>query len=583
MKVYGKAGRIKGQIVRDNTEHVELSDDDESLASLTSQTSTINSSFTLRSDELSYLGNEKPVIPQNSVKKSETNQSGISKAVEMFEFLDSIDRKVSRAKRRRTKDLARESGEKSSANEQHPNFRDSGLEATLIDVNKMLSNVKPVSVVSAMTETFEPDISNTDRVDGKKIVYGKNTSILYSQEDLEYSQAYENSVEAIGSPTRHDGAVSNTIVRLKSFGKTLKFDDDLLFIESPLEKLSQGNQISKLLNFALDLSNNSELHAHISKYRLADVWNWCFGPRPVDMCYTLKYLKLFIAHTLQPNQDDQLWAVFPFESLILDIDRQDGLRSDKSLKRIAQMNFNDLVSRNNSASAFYYAQKLWPLAYREGIHLSARVLETLIDVCQNPANIPDLCFRAVESVVASGVREDLLTQYQDLTIVLLAQLEGHSASESMLKSLIKLTNDRIITACLSPDHFAMILKASTKYVIEDAAAFNSIPTKSDVLVLHLGLLVNILTTCAERIPALDDKAFKCFFDIFRSLKEDQDAQDFNSNMFYLVLACLCIHQGKDCSRTDMKYLRERLTEFAQEIKVYNASIYEGTQAALEKL
>lgn len=588
MKTYGKKGFQIRPINRLSTNLANFSDDEVETTDIGSEGTTEIESLEAK---LALVTNkpESPVLKHKNEFEDNLNATSKSKNSKTFDFFSFLE-DTPVPKRRKTHSFRKESAKSNedSGDDYESNINSESFRSTIDGINELLSSIKSAE---------KSELVLTDKLQDEKDVeqyeaagtYGSTRTILCREEDdsiqgsASENEEYRGKGEVELQMKEEDDGATHHFNQLKVMGESLKFQDELEFLMSDADKDIQSF-ISRLLTLSLDILNNDELRAYIIKYQHKDVWNWCFKVSDPHNAVLL-YVQAIIATIIPLDDRQNLWYRLDIDDFILPLTSQKIVIENIEGTKFMKLNYRDLLAKTERRTGLYYALTLWPKCQDPDCELSEIQYSTLVNLLKDRTEWIDMLLEVVEVIIPNEFPMKLSKRCIDLFNILSQILEQLTENETLIKSLIKLTNNRTIIASLPTEQRIGLLKLSLSYIANSASVFESQSSSSDsgLAILHLGLALNLIVD-------LKDATLRIEYDVLQELKRKYHKIlsrianfNFGENMYLLVFAYVCKIANITLDSVANVDVYQKLHDFSNEVKMYNKSIYFGIRALLDTI
>lgn len=588
MKTYGKKGFHIRPIDRLSTNVANFSDDEV-------ETTDIGSEGTTEIEPLEaklVVATSKPgstILKHQRDSEDDLNatcKSKDSKKLDFFSFLE--DTPV--PKRRKTHSFRKESAKNNedSSDDYESNINSESFRSTIDGINELLSSIKGAEKGELVLTDKLQDNNNVEQHEAAG-TYGSTRTMLCREEDesiqgsASENEEYQGKGEGEPQMREKDDGATHHFNQLKVMGESLKFEDELEFLMSDADKNIQSFT-SRLLTLSLDILNNDELRAYIMKYQHKDVWNWCFKVSDPHNAVLL-YIQAVIATIIPLDDRQNLWYRLDIDDFILPLTSQKIVIENIEGTKFMQLNYRDLLAKTERRTGLYYALTLWPKCQKPDRELSEIQYSTIINLLKNQTERMDMLLEVVEVIIPNEFPMKLSKRCIDLFNILSQMLEQLTENETLIKSLIKLTNNRTIISSLPTKQRVDLLKRSLSYIANAASVFESQSSSRDsgLAILHLGLALNLILD-------LKDASLQIHYDVLHELKKKYHKIlsriakfNFGENMYLLVFIYVSKIANISLDSVANVDVYQKLHDFSSEVKMYNKSIYFGIQALLDTI
>lgn len=594
MKVYGKYSRYRRIIESFDSSAVELSDEsdrsedegylNDCLASDdTTKVTTAGQATRQLAISKAQFDHENSIEVVDTTSEELRDSKRESTALEMLDFLDKPKKK--KRKTNYTKHNPATSEENTIASKITDDFQ-----KTIDSVNGILLSLKdPEEATKEKLHEQYVDGVEEER-QGSQKTYGRTRTILFreSQAD-ELDSDPESEFPSINNDVkREDDATTYHFNQLRTMGENLKYQDDIEFIMNSERPLKLHDIVSRLLNLALSMITNDGLCAYIIKYHHKNVWKWCFSKTDCKD-QTLSLLQGFIACTIPVDVNDVLWRTIDMENFILPLTRQYSVKQKIKGTRFTQMNYQDFLKKTSGRPGLYYALRLLEKKLATTTEISENVLLRLADLLQeyedNPETLEDLS-SLVEKCLLPIFRMENLGAYTKILSRLLEVVNRYPNNAHVIKSLIKLTNEKCILSRLTDAKSVALLHSSLSYINNSVVVFHQIEEThiTNMVILYLGLCLNLLTTSHSPSFQISTTISRSMYHIFQHIFNSKEKKLlFIKSMFLLVFAYIHHITKQALSKREREFLRVSLSSFSLEMKMCNQSIWCRVQNVLHSI
>lgn len=463
-------------------------------------------------------------------------------------------------------------------------FPSISIDRTVSDLNAFLSSLQPTDGEDDLQETLERELRKSVQESKSKVrgrvMYDRSRTILYNKEEeenaIEGSEEKDDTTEISGEdPSSADGSTHH-YNELKNMGESLKYQDDLGFLTEKLpSKLDTDSFTSRLLNLALTLKQDEDFLKYVDKHCAIDVCSWSLAKKAFDHPVTTMLQAFLLAKIDLPQEN----LPFLSEKLVITLLSADKVPPKSALhSKMTRLNFIDFLERTDHTTGQVYALKLC-LKYRNILKsedISRRVIR-LIEENEKP-QLRVLLHPLAECILTqdtTNLRD--FTQGSSLLSNLVAALPQECHDEFLIKSLILLSNEHKIITQASKDDKTKIMNCSLDFVLDNDCPEKS--DKSDMVILHLGLILNLVDACdwqidASRLELARDTLSK---------NTDTGNTEFVVFMLSLALTHLLHRSGVLLRRDEKNLLTKILKSFDNDATNCNESIRVKVSTALNYL
>ena len=586
MKTYGKFKRSTLQLALlqpDNKSDVEFSSDSDNDTGVLSSIDTHSIGKNVSPPPKNVgVHSENVTIPASSDNNStlgkgstEANQDSLS----VFDFMSkTISPKVKRRKTRYT--LRRPTGyfDESVSGESGDNIQDRGSEKLndiINNVNEFLDGLQPKNE-DPLLHMFEEqaiqggdDCSKEDEDSNQQLasasgrVYDKRRTLLIDrkgEEDMEdtileeYNEALEDEkreeekLESSLSPDEHrltQGRLYH-YNELKNMGQTLSYQEDLDFLMSSVSPNGTVEDfMSTLLAFSSSIDTNEPFKCYLLKNHSLEICQKCLTRMDLDSL-PLLLVQSYILNTFLPQAGDSAPKKLPknISTLLLSASRYvESVDTLQKGNKLLRLNYKDFVQRCGKKSGVYYAVNIWCKCFDYfSVSDRCKFFRRSFDIINKsiPHSVQEKLLEFIELMLLDKQceievwNEPLIPLSEDL----LALFPQHANNEHLVKCLILLTNKPDIVGSIG----APLQNSTIGILIHSICTLYSKQPKSgrdaDVLLLHLGLALNILSETTARLKEVDE-----LWDAMRlTVSDGVTTHDFTCLLLYLCFCYLSLHK-----------------------------------------
>lgn len=370
------------------------------------------------------------------------------------------------------------------------------IDKTVSDLNDFLSSLKSTNEEETLQETLEKelrksvedkqsDVAGRVRYDGSRtILYNKN-----EEEDVSEEAAEEDSTpETPKEPSDTIEGSTHHYNELRNMGESLKYQDELEFLqEKSAASIDVNSFTSILLNLALTLKQDSEFLQYVNKHHAIDVCSWCFAIEALNHPVIGLLQAFFLSEINLPREHLPHF----FEELVTTLLSNDKLPTKTIFNsKITRLNFMDFLKKTGYQTGTVYALKLC-LRYRD-LLASKDVSRSIICLVEQGQR-QRLLYPLVDHMLSENtfLLQDVVQASSLLSSLILA-FPNDCCDEHLIKSLILLSNEPDIIDRATNEEKYKIVNCSLDYVLQN---FEFAKEKMDLMILHLGLLLNLADVC----------------------------------------------------------------------------------------
>lgn len=573
MRSYGKRGRFRSLVRPHQTQLQEFSDEEESFQENTSDKAmeavTPKSSFD--ADAL------------NAGEKRNTTKEKTS-GLDIFDFLDEPVRKTrKRAAQVKADSDACEEAEYDAVDAFFSSQAEQSFQSTIDDANSMLSRICGESNAKSEWESSgtqdDIDARTPDDTDNK-VMYGKSRTMLHCEDEPEVTvEPPEESHDSAEPSTHHFN-------HLKTMGESLKYQDDLEFMMQKEAQMTLAAKTSNLLIFVLNLINNAGFFEFVMKYSRKEIWQWCLH---LGNCEdpVLRHLCAFIYSKLPLDADDPMWGELNLYEFVLPLTSQKSGTLKIKGSKFTEMSYLEFLNATESKPGLYYALLLWPPFLGHQKEIDQNVVDAFTALLQNSCEYVDTILPIVEKLVSKETVEGHSTSYKNMMQALVPLFEPHARNDSLIKALVKMTNESTLVAELKDGQKTVLLTNSLEFLLAyDRFLFDEQESELlDIFVLYLGLALNLVKALKQDDAVFEGKnplmvRLKCTFQDLQAASDESNQHNFNQNIFILIYCYIAMHYKVRLQEAERAFVIPRLEAFSQEIKRYNESIYTAIAVVL---
>ena len=581
MKTYGKVKRSTLQLALlqpDTKSGVEFSSDSDNDTEVFSSPGSRSIGKNV-SAPLENVGvhPESVNVPGGSDGKEPTdvNQDSLS----VFDFMSkAISPKVKRKKTRYTSRRPTGYFDESVDGVPSDHMQDRGSERLndiINNVNEFLDGLQPKNEDPLLHMFEEQAMQGRDAGSGRDEdnnkqpasasgrVYDKRRTLLIDrkgEEDME-DTILEEYNEALEDEKREEEKLENSLSpdehkltqgrlyhynELRNMGQTLSYQEDLDFLMSSVSP--NGNIedfMSSLLDFSSAIDTNEPFKCYLLKNHSLEICQKCLMRIDLDSL-PLLLVQSHILDTFLPQAGDNALNKLPnnISAVLLSVSR--NLETIDTLpkgNKILRLNYKDFVQRCGKKPGAYYAFNIWHKCFDYfSVSDRCKFFKSSLDAINNsmPYNVQEKLLEFVELVLldkqcAIEVWNESLMPLLRRLLVLFPQ---HTEDEHLVKCLILLTNKPDIVGSIG----APLQNSTVGTLIRSICTLFSKQPKSgrdiDVLLLHLGLTLNILSETTTFLKEVDK-----LWDAMRStLSDGVTTHDFTCLLLYLCFGYLSLQK-----------------------------------------
>ncbi|SSD60396.1 uncharacterized protein SCODWIG_02157 [Saccharomycodes ludwigii] len=437
-----------------------------------------------------------------------------------------------------------------------------------------------IAQTSNIKETPPEDKANTFTaavvVDDKqkKNFYGPKRSHLVKLSNDNEDSDETNSVASYDCINTDDELPSTQdFNQLINMGTDLQFNDDINFI---LEKQCEFHE--KMISLILAIANSPYLKKYIIRYKYKDILGWCFKNKDKKFLFLQVLLAFLIG--LQASPNDTFWdSAFGVEDYCYLLGNKINnieeyfVHEKLELSKYGGLDFADLLNtlRTDETDIKYLILKVLNVTRPENIVNNLKIQNALANIFMvnsDKDKYTEMIFPLLDPKYYS-----LFLQY------LVDNFNKYKENEQYLKLLVKVSNE------CNNFEIVRLTKLSLQYICEQGCNIHE--DKMDLVILHLGICLNILSGTGKRIQVedIDIKSILKLFDsqIFKQM-DRQDSNFFIENLFILVFSYIVLLCEIQLEVTKIDFIKEQLRIFAStDIGMQNQSIEHHIQHILEVL
>lgn len=596
VRVYGKRSRswMYGGSQLDEESEVELSDDgeiDESdeqqRASVTEPNCVVSRSQIESNDSNQDSGNASSsntsfLDSKTSVMATSFPSNDESSPLKAFDFLQSH----SAGKRKKNKHRKVLTGDPVSGEfDSSQNGLDNSINKTVEDLNDFLASLQSKNAGEDIKERLEKEleksVEDSSRSTSDRIMYDRSRTMLASKDEDEVVEQPELDLQAevvpqVSKSSRETGERSTRHYNeLKNVGEALKYQDELDFLTNEVpEVLNVETLISRLLSLALAVEQDEEFREYIDRHSANEVCRWCFGEKIISHpIVTLLQSYLLMIIQLPPENLPLYFDQFIYRSLRFDEPPAAELLTNK----LTRLNLADFLQRTKHRPAQYYSLQLC-LKYRDCLSLQ-RLTAQVVDIANRRSlnsgeDLP--IYPVVEHILTSDSL--FLTDIKQANVLLeslISALPAQSCNEHLVKSLIILTNEKLVLNEMASKPREAFQQCLLNFILEHIHPVEC--STADLLILYLGLLLNVLDVCDMQLFERSQlsRAREMLFAVSGS-----DADRFIVCMYSLNLTHVLFGAGEKLRQEEKDLLKSILHSFLEEAQNDNQSIRDRIKIAL---
>ncbi|CUS21612.1 LAQU0S03e06612g1_1 [Lachancea quebecensis] len=573
MRSYGKNGRYRSLVQPQTTQLQEFSDEGESFHENTSdkamETVTPKSSFDADAP---------------STGEKDTHAKEKTTGLDMFDFLDEpVRKKRKRAAQPKTDSDACEEAEYDTADAFFSSQAEQSFQSTIDDANSMLSRICGESKAKAEWESSGTQEDMGDRTPDdtdNKVMYGKNRTMLHCEDEPEITVEPPEDLRDSAEPSTHH------FNHLKTMGESLKYQDDLEFMLQKEAQMTLAAKTSNLLIFALNLINNAGFLEYVIKYSRKEIWQWCLqlgnNEDPI-----LRHLCAFIFAKLPLDADDPMWGELNLYEFVLPLTSQKSASLKIKGSKFTEMSYLEFLNATDSKPGLYYALRLWSPFLGHQKEISQTVVDTFTTLLKSRCEYSDTILPIIERLVSKETVEGHSACYKHMMQTLVPLFGSHACNDSLIKALVKMTNESALVAELKDDQKTVLLTSSLEFLLaHNRFLFDEHEDELlDIFVLYLGLTLNLVKALEQDDVVFEDKEplieqLKHTFQDLQAASDESTQHNFNQNIFILIYCYIAMRNKVFLQRAERAFVILRLEAFLQEIKQYNESIYSAIAVVL---
>lgn len=496
-----------------------------------------------------------------------------------FDFLDELHRPKKKRRTNYKKELLPDIESHYSYNPATP------VKKTIDDLNLLLSSLKSMdyeSLEKNFQVKLEDSVQDKPSVLGRRVTYGSARTFLQAVEgepaDEDEEDIQEDKLRITHQPEARDAATTHHFNELKNMGDFLKYQDDLEFLTEDLPtSLDHKIFISKLLNLSLAICNDEGFLQYIMRGNLFKVRNWCFSNYYSDPFILL--LQGYLLTKLQLKSQDLPSCTQSIIHLL--VPQLKNPEENLIQNKMTRLNYRDFLRYTNNKEGRYYALKLY-CKYPEQLSSSELTSNVLNFVGEGTST--SIIFKTIETILSTETEQGVMKDAEEARFLLQRLIELLPTSgmdEYFVKSLILLTNDSSLLSEIPKERMTFAHAETLKYVLAYIQPTKGV--KTDMVILHLGLALNIIAHNENLVPA--ESQWKEVRSFLRNVKvpELEFENRFVFYMLYLNFAYMTNNIGSFLSKKEKYSLICALKRFGQESEKYNENIHEKINIALRRL